>query len=59
MQTFALSKDTFLPDLAAKRIFDLVRPELELVEAEYEWQANSNIQVINYLGEYLRVSGGK
>jgi octaprenyl-diphosphate synthase len=59
MQTFALSKEKYLPDLAAKRIFDLIRPELELIEAEYERQANSNIQVINYLGEYLRASGGK
>ena len=59
MQTFALSKDKYLPDLAAKRIFDLVRSELDLVETEYERQANSNIQVINYLGEYLRASGGK
>ena len=59
MQTFALSKDKYLPNLAAKRIFDLVRSELGMVEAEYERQANSNIQVINYLGEYLRASGGK
>lgn len=59
MQTFALQRHKYIPDLAAKRIFDLVRPELALVEAEYERQANSNIQVINYLGEYLRESGGK
>nr|MDQ3043265.1 polyprenyl synthetase family protein [Acidobacteriota bacterium] len=30
-----------------------------LVEAEFERQASSNIQVINYLGDYLRASGGK
>lgn len=59
MQTFALQRHKYIPDLAAKRIFDLVRSELGLVEAEYERQANSNIQVINYLGEYLRESGGK
>ena len=59
MQTFALSKEKYLPDLTAKRIFDLIRPELKLVEAEYERQANSNIQVISYLGDYLRESGGK
>jgi octaprenyl-diphosphate synthase len=45
--------------LSAKRIFDLVSPELELVEAEFERQARSNIQVIAYIGEYLRRSGGK
>ena len=30
-----------------------------LVEAEFEQKTQSNIQVVNYLGEYLRVSGGK
>ncbi len=29
------------------------------VEVEFERQASSNIQVINYLGDYLRASGGK
>ncbi len=29
------------------------------VELEFERQARSNVQVINYLGEYLRTSGGK
>ena len=43
----------------AKRIFDLVSPELDLVEEEFERQARSNIQVIAYIGEYLRRSGGK
>src|SRR6267154_5185247 len=43
----------------ARRIFDLVSPELDLVEEEFERQARSNIQVIDYLGEYLRRSGGK
>src|SRR6266852_1722656 len=43
----------------ARRIFDPVSPELDLVEEEFERQARSNIQVIAYLGEYLRRSGGK
>lgn len=30
-----------------------------MVETEFERQAASNIQVINYLGDYLRASGGK
>src|SRR3989440_12182244 len=47
------------PQLTAARIFDLIAPELELVEAEFERQARSNIQVIAYIGEYLRGSGGK
>jgi octaprenyl-diphosphate synthase len=44
---------------SARRMFDLVSPELELVEEEFERQARSNIQVIAYIGEYLRRSGGK
>src|SRR2546427_9150373 len=46
-------------ELTAKRIFDLISPELRLVEEEFERQARSNIQVIAYIGEYLRRSGGK
>src|SRR5437879_13178112 len=45
--------------LSAKRIFDVISAELELVEAEFERQARSNIQVIAYIGDYLRRSGGK
>src|SRR5437762_4073396 len=45
--------------LSAKRIFDLISPELQLVEEEFERQARSNIQVIAYMGEYLQRSGGK
>src|SRR5439155_21342851 len=45
--------------LTAKRIFDLILPELCLVEEEFERQARSNIQVIAYIGEYLQRSGGK
>jgi octaprenyl-diphosphate synthase len=45
--------------LTAKRIFDLISPELRLVEEEFERQARSNIQVIAYIGEHLRRSGGK
>jgi octaprenyl-diphosphate synthase len=32
---------------------------MTLIEAEFQRQASSNIQVINYLGDYLRASGGK
>src|SRR5712691_13030768 len=45
--------------LTAKHIFDLISPELQLVEEEFERQARSNIQVIAYIGDYLRRSGGK
>lgn len=59
MQTFAPIRERFNPPIAAKKIFGLIRSEMALVEAEFERQASSNIQVINYLGEYLRASGGK
>ncbi len=45
--------------ISARRIFSLISSELQQVEAEFERQARSNVQVIAYLGEYLRASGGK
>lgn len=42
-----------------RRVFALIGREMQLVEDEFERQASSNIQVINYLGDYLRASGGK
>lgn len=45
--------------MTARRIFSLIASELSLVEAEFERQARSNIQVISYIGDYLRASGGK
>lgn len=45
--------------LTAKRIFSLIASELGQVEAEFERQARSNVQVIAHLGDYLRASGGK
>ena len=59
MLRFAQAKRELLPQASARRIFDLIKNELSLVEAEFERQASSNIQVINYLGDYLRESGGK
>lgn len=59
MQTFAVKKERFMPHLAARRVFELIKAEMALVEGEYERQADSNIQVISYLGDYLRASGGK
>ena len=47
------------PQATAQRVFSLIAPELHLVELEFERQARSNIQVIAYLGDYLRASGGK
>jgi octaprenyl-diphosphate synthase len=42
-----------------RRVFGLIGREMQLVEDEFQRQAASNIQVINYLGEHLRASGGK
>ena len=54
-QSIALDNVT----LTAKRIFSLIAAELAQVEAEFERQARSNVQVIAYLADYLRESGGK
>ena len=45
--------------ITARRIFSLIANELVQVELEFERQARSSVQVIDYLGEYLRASGGK
>jgi octaprenyl-diphosphate synthase len=45
--------------ISARRIFSLISTELEQVEVEFERQARSNVQVIAYIGDYLRASGGK
>ena len=45
--------------LSARRIFSVIANELQQVEIEFERQARSNVQVIAYLGDYLRKSGGK
>jgi octaprenyl-diphosphate synthase len=55
-QTIAIEEEA---KISARRIFSLISTELEKVEAEFERQAHSNVQVIAYIGEYLRASGGK
>lgn len=59
MQT--IGQSALLEDvkLTAKRIFNLIASELGQVESEFERQARSNVQVIAYLADYLRASGGK
>src|SRR5215211_170535 len=59
MQTFSPTAAALDPRLAARRVFSLISGELSLVEKEFERQARSNVQVIAYLGDYLRQSGGK
>lgn len=45
--------------LTARKIFGFIQSELAAVEVEFQRQAASNVQVIEYLGDYLRQSGGK
>jgi octaprenyl-diphosphate synthase len=59
MQKFAPARETVFPEAVAQRVFRLIRDEMAAVVREYERQVRSNIQVIDYLGDYLRASGGK
>lgn len=54
--TIALDEEA---KISARRIFHIIANELVQVELEFERQAQSNVQVIDYLGDYLRRSGGK
>src|SRR6476659_9026832 len=54
--TIALEEEA---KISARRIFSIIANELMQVELEFERQARSNVQVIDYLGEHLRASGGK
>ena len=47
------------PKYLAQGVFRLIAEEMALVEAECVAQARSNIQVVDYLGDYLRAAGGK
>src|ERR687883_1054820 len=59
MQTSGHLAELEEPQVTARRIFSLIASEMAEVEAEFERQARSNIQVIAYIGGYLRASGGK
>ena len=59
MQTSGHLAEVEEPQVSARRIFSLIASELMAVEVEFKRQAQSNIQVIAYMGDYLRASGGK
>ncbi|MDQ3648687.1 MAG: polyprenyl synthetase family protein [Acidobacteriota bacterium] len=59
MQTTGHTAALEEPHAAAQRVFNLIAPELSLVEEEFVRQARSNVQVISYISDYLRASGGK
>ena len=46
-------------NITVKEIFDLVRPELALVEEEFGRQTLSSVQPITEIGQYLQNGGGK
>ncbi|MDH3494855.1 MAG: polyprenyl synthetase family protein, partial [Acidobacteriota bacterium] len=57
MQIFQSAKKD--PKILRGNLFGLISKEIELVEEEFRVNAASNIQVIDFLGDYLRGSGGK
>src|SRR5438105_4290518 len=59
MQTSGHIVEVEEPQVSARRIFNLIASEMASVEAEFERACRSNIQVIAYIGDYLRSSGGK
>src|SRR5436309_10845079 len=59
MQTSGNIAEVVEPQVTARRIFNLISSEMAEVEAEFERACRSNIQVIAYIGDYLRSSGGK
>ena len=59
MSVIAPIREKIASGRAARKYFDLISGEMSLVEAEFERQASSNIQVVNYVGDYIRASGGK
>jgi octaprenyl-diphosphate synthase len=48
-----------LPTMTWQEIFDLIRPELAMVERQIEVESVSNASAVTAIGQYLQVSGGK
>lgn len=48
-----------IKNLTGKEIFELVRPDLQKVEEEFNQQSVSAVPAITEIGQYLQVSGGK
>jgi octaprenyl-diphosphate synthase len=47
------------PTFTAKEIFDLLRDDLQAIEAEFERDTISGVSAITDIGAYLRAGGGK
>lgn len=56
---FAAKRRELVTAAAAEKVFLPIQEEMRAVEAEFDRQVSSNVQVVNYLGEFLRSSGGK
>ena len=59
MSFVAAKTQALLSNAHTRSIFGLIEHEMSLVELELERQAESNIQVIDYLGGYLLETKGK
>lgn len=59
MQIFSPASAKMKAQIPARKVFSVISNELSLIEAEFERQAGSNVQVIAYIADYLRGSGGK
>lgn len=53
------AKSLAAPALLAERLLGLIATDLAAVETELTAQARSHLQVVHYLGDYLRAAGGK
>jgi octaprenyl-diphosphate synthase len=45
--------------LSLEQILDLIRVELAEVEDEFTRQLNSNVHIVDHIGQYVRAGGGK
>lgn len=45
--------------LSAIEVYELIKPELTLVEEAFLLQIESDVKLVNHIGRYLQLSGGK
>lgn len=45
--------------LSAIEVYELIKPELNLVEEAFLLQIESDVKLVNHIGRYLQLSGGK
>jgi octaprenyl-diphosphate synthase len=59
MLNIVTASSTIKAKITARQIFRLIEGEMAAVEAEFERQAHSNIQIVTHIGRYLHQTGGK